>query len=1088
MKNSLSLRFFFIFSITLIMTSAFMSVAVGCANNGDDPPKPNDSPAIDAPEAMTSQSAKVFLDALFTDAGNTAGWNMGNTFDAHVNGVSGETKWGNPAVTQALVEGVKNAGFKVIRIPITWMGQFGAAPNYAIKAAWLARIAEVVGWAREKDLKVIINIHHDDNLESGWLNVEDAVSNPAKKAEITAQFTALWKQIAAYFKNHGDYLIFEGMNEIHDKSWGWTNPEKYRPVVNEWNAAFVKTVRETGGNNASRYLVIPGFCQNPQQILDDGFTIPNDVQNNSRLIVSFHYYEPYNFTLKASTQEWEDVKASTEATFNAVKAKFADGRGIPVIIGEYGASQQDGNSVIRQEYMKYMTETANKYGFIPIVWDNGVTTPGAESHGYLNRQNGEPNSFAASVVAAIIQGTIEGAQDDPEDEETTEGEETDVNMDVSAFSVENGVTKTTLLAYEGKSNVTKLTLSGTDPWAALTYALEAHKGETIEVSLSMNVWLDKSAKVNWQVNFNDYQTIAFADAPAGQWVSVSVEDVEVSVPTDAENPTLYLSNHSTYGLNGAVVYIADFSFSIKTEETETPTPSGNLWRSTAYTDTPLGTQPSYANGNGTMQIDYAAERQTIDGFGGSDAWKSNPSGTTFTTLVTKLYSKTDGIGFSILRNRVPFRERLSGDQFANGESYDANDGFIVRNADNTYKTTTASNGTKTFSLNWNSWDIAATKALIAKIKSLADGPEDGLKIISTPWTPPNNSVTRWKQGGVYSGSGGKLSYIGGKDNTSDDYHKPDVGGSLKPEFYNDYADLLADYTLGFQTNMGHPLTLLSVQNEPDTMTDYESCIWDGTSIKNFAIVLGNRFALKNAPTSIGIVAAEQENFKEELVEAALSDADARTVITHVGAHQYEAPWDSQRYGAESFPNAAALGKRIWQTEMGQTTAGNGVLSTGKDIENALAYARMIHHCFTVTSANAWLYWWMWQVDNPNSDALVYIDNEVFSYAKRYYAVGAFSKFIRPGYKRVGSSDSPLTDVYASAYMSADKNKAVLVLINHGDSQKTVSFDQIGGTAVWTGAYRVSATEDLASLAVNNVVSGTMVTLPSMSITTLTGDL
>jgi O-glycosyl hydrolase len=512
-------------------------------------------------------------------------------------------------------------------------------------------------------------------------------------------------------------------------------------------------------------------------------------------------------------------------------------------------------------------------------------------------------------------------------------------------------------------------------------------------------------------------------------------------------------------------------------------PSG-WWTSAAYADVPLGVQKDYANGTGAMVVNYSDIRQTIDGFGGSDAWKSNPTGQTLASLVEKLYSQSKGIGFTILRNRIPFRERY---QDIGDDNPSWNDNFIQTTSGRSYNYTESASGgekVKTFALNWNSWDLNATKNLIAKIKSVDGSPGDDFKVMSTPWTPPNNSVTRWKEGGKYKGGGGKLSYIGGRNNVSDDYTKPDIGGSLKLERYNDYADLLADYVKGFQSAMGHPLAILSIQNEPDTMTDYESCVWDGASIKSFLTVIGDRFKLKNVQTSVGVMAAEQENFKEDLVKSALTDPKAKTIVTHVAAHQYEAPWDGANYGAERFFNAHLLGKRIWQTEMGQTTAGNGVLTTGKDIANGLAYARMIHHAFTLTEANAWLYWWMWQADSDDSDALIYINGGDFSYAKRYYVIGQFSKFIRPGWTRVGSTTSPKAGVYTSAYKH--ENESALVYINHSSSAQTVTLDLSGGSVAWSAAYRTSVSEDMAPVA--NVISGSTVALSANSVTTIIGTL
>ncbi len=495
------------------------------------------------------------------------------------------------------------------------------------------------------------------------------------------------------------------------------------------------------------------------------------------------------------------------------------------------------------------------------------------------------------------------------------------------------------------------------------------------------------------------------------------------------------------------------------------------------------------NTAGALELDAGALHQEIDGFGGSDAWKSNPSGAIFDRLVTSLYSQSEGIGFTILRNRIPFRERYA-DLGADHPEW--NDGFMRTDDERRYlyteKESETSDGNKrfvkTFSLNWNAWDISATRSLIAKIQALSDGPGADFKVTSSPWTPPNNAVTRWKEGGVYKGTTAKLSFIGGKDNVADDYTKPDIGGSLKSEFYADYADLLADYALGFEQQMGQPLEVISMQNEPDTITDYESCIWDAGSIKDFLVILGERFDLKKVPSSIGVMAAEQENFKEDLIARALDDPSAASVLTHAAAHQYGAPWDSAKYGVKPLPRAIALGKRIWQTEMGQTTAGStNVLPRTNDISNALAYARMIHHAFTDALANAWLYWWMWQVDAPDSDALVYIAKDgSFFYPKRYYAIGQYSKFIRPGWRRASCRATPAVGVYASAY--TDGNVVAAVLINQGNEEKVIALS--GSSVKWENVFRTSADEDMSPA--TDALSGGAVVLPPRSVSTVIGTL
>jgi O-glycosyl hydrolase len=646
----------------------------------------------------------------------------------------------------------------------------------------------------------------------------------------------------------------------------------------------------------------------------------------------------------------------------------------------------------------------------------------------------------------------------------------------SENTAEKGVTATLYPSFKGKSDVLKIAVAegySKYPWAPVRFDMGDYKGKEVTVTASMKVWLDASAKVAWNGNFKVGESVYplfFGDSGKGQakdkWVTIS-DTQTLSVPqqnsASSDYLCIYLSDDATYGLNGKTIYLADFSMTVKEivadEGTEPiiPTDPDVLWRSTAYQNNPLGSQNAYAEGTGVVTIALTDTRQTIDGFGGSDAWKNDTTKSDFDTVVKKLYGKTDGIGFTILRNRIPFRERLSGDKEPSW-----NDGFVVRNDDNTYQTTANSNGTKTFTLNWNNWDIAATKTLIAKIKALADTPES-LKLMSTPWTPPNNSVTQWKAG-------------------VSNWREPDVGGSLKPTHYEDYADLLADYALGFKSKMGADLTILSLQNEPHASYGYEGCIWNGDQFKTFAAVLGARFKLKGVQTGLGIMAAEDENMKEELVVASLRDPLAESVLTHVAAHQYEANWagDEGQWGAEPFPETAAKGKIIWETEMGQTNTGRGIPNTN-DITNGLAYAKMIHHDMTLTETSAWLYWWLWQYSDSQSDALIYVDNGTITYAKRYYTIGQFSKFVRPGYTRVGATTSPATNVYTSAYKK-DSN-IVIVLINSGSSSQDVT---LSGVTLGSGAkiYRTSATEDLQE--VSGALSGGTITLTVNSVTTVVG--
>jgi len=362
-------------------------------------------------EAMGSQTAQAY----FTAKNLSAGWNLGNSLDAHRNGMAGETEWGNPAINQALLNGVKAAGFNLLRLPVTWMGHIGSAPDYHVAEARLARVAEVVDMAHNAGLVVIINLHHDGatantTTEAGWLSINKALASASGKTAITVKFMRLWKQIATYFKNYGDYLIFEGFNELHDGQWFWETrnvPKAQYDLINEWNQIFVNTVRATGGNNAERFLVIQGYCTGAEALLNGNFELPTDSASGKQ-ILSFHYYRPDNFALNGTAATWGTVneKAAIDTLFARFKAPFIN-YGIPVIIGETGPVKNGANTdaarQARAAYASYMFGKAKENGLVPVYWDNGNFGTSGEVFGLINRTTGQPNNAeSTAVIGAMI--------------------------------------------------------------------------------------------------------------------------------------------------------------------------------------------------------------------------------------------------------------------------------------------------------------------------------------------------------------------------------------------------------------------------------------------------------------------------------------------------------------------------------------------------------------------------------------------------------------------------------------------------------------------------------------------------------------
>jgi endoglucanase len=320
------------------------------------------------------------------------GWNLGNSLEVP----DGETAWGNPRVTPELLAAAAKAGFGLVRIPITWTSHTGPAPAYEISQSWFERVDQVVGYARSAGLYCIINLHHDgaDGFKGAqWLTLKDANGNTTDEndAAVRARFVAVWSQIAKHFSESGEELLFESMNEVHD-GYGKPDPRHYA-FINDLNQQFVNVVRAAGGNNAKRHLVVPGYNTNIDHTIE-GFKLPED-PTPGRLILSVHFYDPYLFALQGKTHTWGSASPESDnwgqedfvvAQFDKLKASFID-RGVPVLIGEYGATHQAGFDDYRRYYVEYVTKAAVDRGMVPVFWDNGASGSGGEKFGLIERRS-----------------------------------------------------------------------------------------------------------------------------------------------------------------------------------------------------------------------------------------------------------------------------------------------------------------------------------------------------------------------------------------------------------------------------------------------------------------------------------------------------------------------------------------------------------------------------------------------------------------------------------------------------------------------------------------------------------------------------
>lgn len=323
------------------------------------------------------------------------GWNLGNTMDATGDsGIASETSWGNPFTTKEMIDTVKEAGFNTVRIPTTWEKHLGAAPEYKIDEAWLDRVQDIVDDAMENEMYVILNMHHEEWHFPSYENYESA----------KAILTSVWAQIADRFAGYNEHLIFEGMNEPRMKGtnfeWNGGNDEG-RDVVNQLNAAFVETIRNSGGNNQLRHLMIPPYAASSDTRTWNAFIIPDD----DKIIVSIHAYTPYNFALnKNGTVVWSmDNTNDTREIDNLMNNIYNNfvSKGYPVIIGEFGAMDKN-NLDSRTAWSEYYIKKAAEKGIPCIWWDNGAFTGGGELFGLLNRTT--KTWQHPDVVEALMKG------------------------------------------------------------------------------------------------------------------------------------------------------------------------------------------------------------------------------------------------------------------------------------------------------------------------------------------------------------------------------------------------------------------------------------------------------------------------------------------------------------------------------------------------------------------------------------------------------------------------------------------------------------------------------------------------------------
>jgi endoglucanase len=369
------------------------------------------------------------------------GWNLGNTLEGANStsldgnlGVNTETSWQGTKTTKAIIDYVKAQGFKSVRIPCNWVnGHITDASTTTIDQAWIARVEEIIDYCIADGLYVVLNDHYD----GGWLEVSGFSSTTDKytavdEATITAKIAKLktvWTQIANHFKNYGDQLLFAGMNEPFQNYTLFNSRHKeMTPILLRYNQAFVDAVRATGGNNATRTLVVQAPGADLTSAVEDYYTMPSDTKSGY-MMMEGHFYSPWDFcgatgtsgawfwgdyTVSGSSRNASYMTAADITTlFAKLKTKFVD-KGYPILLGEYGAqwreltaNQTEHDNSVKAWYKCVNAQAVNN-GIITMVWDINNTSRGGTDGTMTIINRSALSVFGTPAMQGITEGTSAG--------------------------------------------------------------------------------------------------------------------------------------------------------------------------------------------------------------------------------------------------------------------------------------------------------------------------------------------------------------------------------------------------------------------------------------------------------------------------------------------------------------------------------------------------------------------------------------------------------------------------------------------------------------------------------------------------------
>jgi endoglucanase len=318
------------------------------------------------------------------------GWNLGNSFDASPN----ETSFGNPTPTQTLINAVHAAGFKTLRIPVTWTRHIGAAPSYTIDSTWMNKVKQTAQWAVSAGMYVFVNTHHESDGNMGWVTFPQ----PSAATGVAAEVTAVWTQIATAFKSFDSHLMLECFNEPNEAGGGDT--PQAEADLNLYLPACVNAIRGTGGANTTRLIMIQPVGASPLQSGIESMQQASII-NDPNLVISLHTYFPTNFGLSTTPYAWGSASDYSDMEDSITQEIRVWLPSQAIFIGEWGSegAQATANRAAHAQAYAQDTTTA---GLVPIWWDNGGS--GSGSYALFDRNSG------AVTQPEIVNGIMTGVQ------------------------------------------------------------------------------------------------------------------------------------------------------------------------------------------------------------------------------------------------------------------------------------------------------------------------------------------------------------------------------------------------------------------------------------------------------------------------------------------------------------------------------------------------------------------------------------------------------------------------------------------------------------------------------------------------------